>query len=95
MAVEEVRNRRNEARMQIAGLKEAIARRSLELAGLAKDFVVKLEQKGFADEAMFTGCRMSPPQRQALARQAQELDACGETGTRLKDREEQLARNCS
>lgn len=93
MAVEEVRNRRNEARMQIAGLKEAIARRSLELAGLAKDFVVKLEQKGFADEAMFTGCRMSPPQRQALARQAQELDArVAETGTRLKDREEQLAR---
>ncbi len=92
-AVEEARSRRNEAKMQIAGLKEAVTRRSLELSGLEKSFVLKIGPEGFADEAVFVACRMSSGQRQALFRQAQDLDArVAETSTRLKDREEQLVR---
>ncbi|HNS09296.1 MAG TPA: AAA family ATPase [Candidatus Ozemobacteraceae bacterium] len=92
LAAEAARSQRNEAATNISRLKKETEQKSFELEPLEKNFGLQLCQKGFADEAAFVGCCLEPQQRQALARQAQELDArVAEAATRLKDREARLA----
>ena len=64
----------NEATALQASQKEAAEALQLQLTASTREFVNALLNNGFADEEQFMGCRMAKVERDALLRQAQELD---------------------
>jgi len=88
----ELQQKWNSAKSNIASLKKRIDQRDTELKKLEAEFTAALESAGFSDEQQFLEARLTAEQREELSVKAKELhDGQTELKARQKDRETRLA----
>jgi len=91
-AYDEVREKLNSAKVNIASVKERIEKGAAKLKQLESDFATRLLSAGFADEQQFVAAVLPLTERDELKFKAKELDdRQTEMQAKQKDRESRLA----
>ncbi len=91
-AHDEARQKLNSVKVKISSLKKGINKRIFELNALKADFSSTIRTAGFANEQIFTACRLPLQEREKLKARAKDLDdRHTDLQARKKDRENRLA----